>query len=207
LVPPLQQFAEGRGWIAFMWSTSNRIRSVLNGVAETLEEVERKPQHDLRLWVDGLLTSLAVELQTDPDTAAKLNALASRFIEDSRPLLHEIVTDATASVRESLADPEGALQSRISLLIRQVGQRAQTDEVFRRRAEELLEALVGHVVERYGSELTEIIRRQVAAWDATAASRNIELAVGRDLQFIRINGTLVGALAGLAIHTLSLPFT
>jgi uncharacterized membrane-anchored protein YjiN (DUF445 family) len=200
-------FAERRGWIAFMWSTSNRIRGVLDGVAETLEEVEKDPKHDLRLWVDGLLTSLAIELQNDPDTAAKLNALASRFIEDSRPLLHEIVTDATASVRESLADPAGALQSRISLLIRQVGQRAQTDEAFRRRCEEVLEGLVGHVVERYGSELTEIIRRQVAAWDATAASRNIELAVGRDLQFIRINGTLVGALAGLAIHTLSLPFT
>jgi uncharacterized membrane-anchored protein YjiN (DUF445 family) len=206
LVPPLQMFAEGRGWIAFMWSTSNRIRGVLDGLAETLREVERDPKHDLRLWVDGLLSSLALELQNDPDTSAKLNALASRFIEDSRPLLQEIVTDATASVRESLADPAGALQARISLLIRQVGQRAQTDEAFRRRAEEVVEGLVGHVVERYGSELTEIIRRQVAAWDATSASRNIELAVGRDLQFIRINGTLVGALAGLAIHTLSLPF-
>jgi uncharacterized membrane-anchored protein YjiN (DUF445 family) len=207
LVPPLQQFAEGRGWIAFMWSTSNRIRGVLDGAADTLEEVERNPRHDLRLWLDGLLRSLAVELQTDPATAAKLNELISRFIDDSRPLLHEIVTDATASVRESLADPDGALQSRISQLIQQVGQRAQTDEAFRRRAEQVLEQLVGHVVERYGSELTEIIRRQVAAWDATAASRNIELAVGRDLQFIRINGTFVGALAGLAIHTVTLLLT
>jgi uncharacterized membrane-anchored protein YjiN (DUF445 family) len=207
LVPPLQEFAESRGWIAFMWSTSNRIRRVLDGLATTLEEVEHNPQHDLRLWLDGLLNSLAVELQTSPETAAKLNELASKFIEDSRPLLHEIVSDAMASVRQSLADPEGALQARISMLIRQVGERAQTDEMFRRRAEVTLEGLVGHVVERYGSELTELIRRQVAAWDATAASRNIELAVGRDLQFIRINGTLVGALAGLAIHTASLPFT
>jgi uncharacterized membrane-anchored protein YjiN (DUF445 family) len=207
LVPPLQEFAESRGWIAFMWSTSNRIRRVLDGLATTLEEVEHNPQHDLRLWLDGLLKSLAVELQTSPETAAKLNELASKFIEDSRPLLHEVVSDAMASVRQSLADPEGALQTRISMLIRQVGERAQTDEAFRRRAEVTLEGLVGHVVERYGSELTELIRRQVAAWDATAASRNIELAVGRDLQFIRINGTLVGALAGLAIHTASLPFT
>jgi len=71
----------------------------------------------------------------------------------------------------------------------------------------VLEGVVGHAVERYGSELTELIRRQVAAWDASSASRNIELAVGRDLQFIRINGTFVGALAGLAIHALSLPLT
>jgi uncharacterized membrane-anchored protein YjiN (DUF445 family) len=207
LIPPLKQFAEGRGWMAFMWSTSNRIRGVLAGVADTLEEVEQNPTHDLRLWLDGLLASLATELQNDPDTAARLNELISRLIEDSRPLLHDLITDATASVRESLTDPEGALQSRIAQLIRQVGQRAQTDEAFRRRIEEMLEGLVGHVVERYGSELTELIRRQVAAWDATAASRNIELAVGRDLQFIRINGTIVGALAGLVIHTLSLPLS
>jgi uncharacterized membrane-anchored protein YjiN (DUF445 family) len=207
LVPPLRLFAERRGWIAYLWSTDTRLRSVLDGLAETFRDVELNPRHDLRLWLDGLLASLAAELQTDPVTAAKLNELASRFIEDSRPLLQEIVTDAMASVRESLTDPDGALQTRLSLLVRQVGRRAQTDAVFRRRAEEIVEGLLGHVVERYGSELTELIRRQVGDWDATAASRNIELAVGRDLQFIRINGTLVGALAGLAIHTLSLPFT
>jgi uncharacterized membrane-anchored protein YjiN (DUF445 family) len=66
---------------------------------------------------------------------------------------------------------------------------------------------VGHAVENYGDELTSLIRTQVARWDATSASQRIELAVGRDLQFIRINGTAVGALAGLAIHavTLALP--
>jgi uncharacterized membrane-anchored protein YjiN (DUF445 family) len=207
LVPPLREFVERQGGLAFLVATNNRMRRVLDVLAETLEDVEDDPQHELRLGLNGLLTSLAVELRTDSETAAKLNALASRFIDDSQPLLHEIVNAASASVRESLADPDGVLQMRISRLIQQVGQRAQTDEVFRRRAEEVLKGLVGHIVERYGSELTEIIRRQVAAWDASAASRNIELAVGRDLQFIRINGTLVGALAGLAIHTLSLPLS
>jgi uncharacterized membrane-anchored protein YjiN (DUF445 family) len=207
LVPQLKELVEQQGWLGWLVATNKNMRRLIDDVAEILYAVERDPRHDLRLWLHGLLTSLAVELQTDPDTAAKLNEFARRFIEDSRPLLHEVVADAMASVRESLADPEGALQTRISLLIRQVGLRAQTDEVFRRRAEEMLEGLVGHVVERYGSELTELIRGQVAAWDATAASRNIELAVGRDLQFIRINGTLVGALAGLAIHALTLALT
>ncbi len=207
LVPPLKELVEQQGALGWLIATDNRMRKLLDAFADTLDDVERDPQHKLRLGLQGMLANLAVELRTDPETAAKLNALVSQFIDNSQPLLHEIVTTATASVRESLADPHGALQTRISLLIQQVGQRAQTDEAFRRRAEVALEGLVGHIVERYGSELTEIIRRQVAAWDATAASRNIELAVGRDLQFIRINGTLVGALAGLAIHTLSLPFT
>jgi uncharacterized membrane-anchored protein YjiN (DUF445 family) len=64
--------------------------------------------------------------------------------------------------------------------------------------------MVGHAVDNYGDELTTLIRTQVAKWDATSASRRIELAVGRDLQFIRINGTFVGALAGLTIHAITL---
>ena len=207
LVPQLRELVEAQGWLGWLVATNKNMRRLLDGVADILEDMEGNPDHDVRRWLDGMLTSLAVELQTDPDTAAKVNELASRFINDSRPILHEVVTDAMASVRESLADPEGGLQSTISRLIRQLGARAQTDAEFRARAEKVLEALVGHIVERYGSELTDLIRRQVAAWDATAASRNIELAVGRDLQFIRINGTLVGALAGLAIHALSLPLT
>ena len=207
LVPSLKKLVEGQGWLGWLVASNSRMRKMLDGLADTLEQVERNPQHDVRVWLHGLLTSLAGELQTDPATVARVNELASRFIEDSRPLVHEVVAGAMASVRESLADPDGLLQPRISRVIRHVGQRAQTDEAFRLRAEDMLEGVVGHVVERYGSELTELIRRQVADWDATAASRNIELAVGRDLQFIRINGTLVGALAGLTIHTLSLPLT
>ena len=59
-------------------------------------------------------------------------------------------------------------------------------------------------MERYGDEAALLISETVARWDATEASRRIELQVGRDLQFIRINGTVVGALAGVAIHTIGL---
>ncbi|HEV7209780.1 MAG TPA: DUF445 domain-containing protein [Mycobacteriales bacterium] len=204
LIPELKQVADKK-WYGWLLATDRRIRGVLDALAETLEEVEHDPAHGLRVWLDGLLASLATELQTDPVTAAKIDALATRLLDDPRAqaVLHEVVTDAMVSVRESLTDADGTVQTRISLLIQQVGRRAGTDELFRKRIETVLEAVVGHAVERYGSELTELIRRQVADWDASSASRNIELAVGRDLQFIRINGTFVGALAGLAIHALT----
>jgi uncharacterized membrane-anchored protein YjiN (DUF445 family) len=66
-----------------------------------------------------------------------------------------------------------------------------------------VQGVLGHAVENYGDEVTRLIRDQVARWDGTSASRRIELAVGRDLQFIRINGTVVGALAGLTLHAVS----
>ncbi len=208
LIPELKALADKK-WYGWLLATDRRIRGGLDALAETLQEVEHDPQHGLRTWLDGLLSGLAHELQTDARTAVKIDRLAARLLDDPRAqaVLHEVVADAMVSVRESLADAEGTVQTRISLLIQQLGRRAGSDEQFRTRIERVLEGVVGHAVERYGSELTELIRRQVAAWDASSASRNIELAVGRDLQFIRINGTFVGALAGLAIHALSLPLT
>lgn len=206
LVPEVRGFAERRGWIAWLLATDKRVRKGLLDVADIVEQVEQDARHDLRLWLDGLLADLATELQHDPATAAKIDQLVSRLVEDARAqaVLHDVVTDAMASIRESLSDAKGGLQDRIAVLVKQLGQRAVDDDVFRGRIERVLEGVVGHAVERYGSELTALIRRQVAAWDATAASRNIELAVGRDLQFIRINGTFVGALAGLVIHGVTL---
>lgn len=203
LLPQARSFVDNRGWLAALLVSDKRIRGVLDGLADTLEEVERDPQHPVRGWLQGLLTSFAHELQHDPATAAKLQALLAELIEDpqAQAVIREVVSDAMLSVRESLS--EGGLQQRVGAMVRSVGARAVHDPVFREKVQKVLDALVGHTVENYGDELTLLIRRQVAKWDAGDASRRIELAVGRDLQFIRINGTAVGALAGLAIHAVT----
>ena len=204
LVPQVKAFLEDRHWVAWLLVTDKRVRNLLDGVAETLDAVAQDQQHPLRLWLDGLLRSFARELREDSVTSAKLMALAQQLLEDpaAQAVLHDVVTDALVSLRQSLG--EVGPQQRISRLLAQVGDRLVTDEAFRTRVERALAGVVGHTVERYGGELTELIRGQVARWDATAASERIELAVGRDLQFIRINGTAVGALAGLVIHGLTL---
>jgi uncharacterized membrane-anchored protein YjiN (DUF445 family) len=206
LLPQARAFVDSRGWLAALLVSDKRIRRVLDGLADTLEEVERDPQHEVRRWLEGLLRSFADELQHDRHTAAKLDVLVAQLLEDpkAQAVLHDVITDAIVSIRESLSDVDGALQRRIGSMIATLGRRAVDDGAFRARIEKVLEALVGHAVENYGDELTSLIRTQVARWDATSASQRIELAVGRDLQFIRINGTAVGALAGLAIHTLTL---
>jgi len=203
LLPQARGFVDDRGWLASLLVSDKRIRGVLDGLAETLEEVERDPGHPFRSWLEGLLRTFADELQHDPHTAAKLDVVVAQLLEDpqAQAVLREMITDALVSVRESLS--EGALQQRIGNLVATLGQRALVDEEFRQRVQKVLEALVGHTVENYGDELTLMIRGQVAKWDGRDASRRIELAVGRDLQFIRINGTAVGALAGLAIHAVT----
>jgi uncharacterized membrane-anchored protein YjiN (DUF445 family) len=209
LVPQAKTFVEQRHWLVGLLVTDKRIRKLLDGLAETLEEVDRDPQHPMRQWLDGLLRTFADELQHDRHTAAKLDLLLGQLLEDpqAQAVLHDVITDAIASIRESLSDVDGDLQQRIAGLISALGSRAVSDPEFRARIEKVLMTFVGHAVENYGDELTSLIRTQVARWDATSASQRIELAVGRDLQFIRINGTAVGALAGIAIHavTLALP--
>lgn len=65
-----------------------------------------------------------------------------------------------------------------------------------------IENAVAHIVDGYRDEIVGIISDTVSRWDATDTSKKIELQIGRDLQFIRVNGTVVGALAGLAIHAI-----
>jgi uncharacterized membrane-anchored protein YjiN (DUF445 family) len=84
-----------------------------------------------------------------------------------------------------------------------LGRRLDTDEEFRGKVDGWLEDAAGYVVRHYRAEITTLITDTVARWDAEETSRKVELQVGRDLQFIRINGTVVGALAGLVIYTVA----
>ena len=83
------------------------------------------------------------------------------------------------------------------------GARLTTDAEMQAKIDDWVERLVAHVVENYKHEVAGLISSTVERWDSADTSRRIELQVGRDLQFIRINGTVVGGLAGVAIHTVS----
>ena len=101
-------------------------------------------------------------------------------------------------------DEHSELYRRADRLLVEVGERLGTDPALQERVEALLGDAAGYVVGRYGNEIAGVISHTIDSWDGKDAAHRIELHVGRDLQFIRINGTVVGALAGLVIHTLSL---
>ncbi len=205
LMPQARSFVDDRGWLAGLLVSDKRIRRTFDGFADLLEEVERQPDHPLRHWLEGLFRSVADQLQRDQHTAARFDAMVAQLLEDpqAQAALHDLLIDALASVRASLTDLQGELPARMAGLVASLGTRVVEDEVFRERVLTVVQGVLGHAVENYGDEVTTLIRDQVARWDATSASRRIELAVGRDLQFIRINGTVVGALAGLALHAFS----
>ena len=103
----------------------------------------------------------------------------------------------------SLRDPDGAVRRRALSEVSRFSDTLASDRALRERLDALVADMVVFGVDRYGTELTAVITHTVERWDGREAAERIELHVGRDLQFIRINGTLVGGLVGVLIHAVS----
>ena len=182
--------------------TDRRVDGWITDAADTLRDAEADPDHALRTWIDGLLAAVADDLRYRPEVAERLDAQLRALVEDPhlQGLLHSVLQDVLASVRTSLAEVDGGLQQRLTVLVQDVAGRVLGEPAVQARLERALVRAVRHAVEHYGDTVVGLIQRTVSGWDPRDASSRIEAAVGRDLQFIRINGTIVGALAGLAIH-------
>ena len=120
----------------------------------------------------------------------------------THPAVEELSDSLLSAAKRSLtkyAGPDAPSPEPLQRAIGAIAERALGNEAFLREVDETIERLVLGVVEEYRSEVAEVIARTVEGWDATDASRKIEVQIGRDLQFIRINGTLVGGLVGMIL--------
>ena len=108
-----------------------------------------------------------------------------------------------ASLREGLADPSSALRAGIRSTLIDVGLKLSTDAALGARINRWIADSVCYAVQQYRHELAGVITETVERWDAKETTQKIELMVGKDLQFIRLNGTIVGSLAGLAIFSIA----
>ena len=106
-------------------------------------------------------------------------------------------------VLEGVDDPASAFRERVTDTVVRIGDALRDDAELRDKVDNWIVRAAQHLVGHYGVEITAIITETIERWDADEASRRIELHVGRDLQFIRINGTVVGSLAGLVIYTIA----
>ncbi|MFG2137143.1 DUF445 domain-containing protein [Streptomyces sp. NPDC048650] len=171
-------------------------------------EMRDMPGHPARGAVDRFLTDFAADLQTDPDTRAKVERLKSEVL--GRGEVQDLIASAWGSVRAMIVaaaeDERSQLRLRVRASLLSLGRRLTADERLQGKVDGWLEGAAGYLVTTYQGEITSLITDTVAGWDATHTSRKIEAHIGRDLQFIRINGTVVGALAGLCIYAVSQAF-
>ncbi|GAA2847485.1 DUF445 domain-containing protein [Pseudonocardia halophobica] len=167
--------------------------------------VKTDPEHPLRHAIDRFLAEFARDLQSDPKTIARAEQVKQQIVD--HPDVQKFIGQAWGVVKgmilDAAEDPSSELRARVRDGLVSLGARLSGDAELRARLDGWLADAAGYVVRHYRREITTLITDTVARWDAEETSRKIELQVGRDLQFIRINGTVVGALAGLVIYTVS----
>jgi uncharacterized membrane-anchored protein YjiN (DUF445 family) len=170
-----------------------------------VDAVRADPDHRARHAIDDYLARLADSLQHDPATIGRLEDAKAAVFDSPRvrALAAEAWSTAKAGLLAALADPASGLRVRATTALAEIGARLETDEVLQRRVDGWVTDAAVFLVDRYRHEAASLITDTVERWDAAETTEKIELLVGRDLQYIRLNGTVVGALAGAAIFTIA----
>jgi uncharacterized membrane-anchored protein YjiN (DUF445 family) len=167
--------------------------------------VKTDVNHPMRLAIDTFLVEFAHDLQTDEDTMKRAEQVKHQVLE--HPEVRNLIGSAWGTAKKMLLDAAEDSSSQLRIRVRDglasLGNRVATEDALRDKVDGWVENAAGYVVRNYSDEITTLISDTVARWDAQETSRKIELQVGRDLQFIRINGTVVGALAGLVIYSIA----
>ena len=202
----LKHFGDRYGFLGWLVTTDRRTGKLIDKAVGFMAEIEADPQHELRGVLDDWLRKVAYDLQADPALAERVDAMARQVLDDpaTAEWLTTVVAGALSAMRLQLADPAGPLVERLAGALARLGQRVLDDSDLQHRLENTLERAVLWSVREHAAEFTALIRHVIDRWDGAQTARQVELFAGRDLQFIRINGTVVGALAGLVIHAVAL---
>ena len=180
-------------------------QKVVSGIERTLNEVRDEPEHPLRVRFDTALKSFIDDLHTSPEVMARAEQMKEELLgaDAVRHFSSSIWSDTKAALVRRAERAEETDVDTISNGLASLGKAILEDSALLERVDGWLRNGVLALVERYQSEVGDLIAYTVRGWDPTATSRRIELAIGRDLQFIRINGTLVGGLVGLILYAIT----
>jgi uncharacterized membrane-anchored protein YjiN (DUF445 family) len=179
-------------------------QKVLGGIERTLFEVGEDSDHPLRHQFDELLADWMVQLQESPEVIARAEAIKQQVLdpETSGRLAASLWQELKQILGRQNGTTDGA-PGPVARGLSALGAAALEDEALLEKIDGWVIGAVLRVVEQHRGEVGGLIAQTVSSWDPQETSRRIELLVGRDLQFIRINGTLVGGLVGLVIYTVS----
>jgi uncharacterized membrane-anchored protein YjiN (DUF445 family) len=180
-------------------------RKVIASVEGTLQEVSSDPDHPLRARFHEAMEDFVERLRSSPELIARGEALKEEVLQHPavRSYSASLWGEMKASLLNAGSDPESPFRGRVERAITSFGESLLEDEELLDKVEGWLEGAALYVVEQYRHEVADLISTTVTAWPAEDTARKIELQIGKDLQFIRINGTLVGGLVGLLIYTAS----
>jgi uncharacterized membrane-anchored protein YjiN (DUF445 family) len=175
---------------------------IVGGVDRTLQEVRDDPEHPLRARFDRALEAFIDKLHNSPEVQARAESLKLELLDAGavRRFSSSLWDEAKDALFRYAEASDAFSPSAIERGLMSFGEAALNDPALLKRIDGYISDVALYLVDRYQNEVAQLIAQTVASWDPDVTSQRIELAIGKDLQFIRINGTLVGGLAGLLIY-------
>lgn len=178
---------------------------LFDGLLDLIDDVRAEPNHELRLKFSQWTGMLVKRLETSPELRARGEDLKQTLLAhpELRRWSRSLWSDVKATLRSQAADPESELRSALCRGVVAAGRRLLDDPVLLAKAEGLAEGGVRRLVEQFHDDIAALVATTIARWDGAETARKLEVLLGRDLQFIRINGTVVGGVAGVVIHAVA----
>ena len=178
--------------------------AIVDGLRKLTVEMSTDPDHPVRLKVQEALVQLADDLQHKPGTREKVEAMKDELLANSSVSLwlDTLWQKGRAAIIRAARNPDAAMAGKLGEVLRSMGTTLEGDPRIRAAINQFARRAVAGLASSYGTSIVKLVSETVRGWDARTITARLEAAVGRDLQYIRINGTLVGGLVGLVLHVI-----
>ncbi len=180
--------------------------AIVDGLRKLTAEMATDPAHPVRIRMEEGLAQLANDLQTNPETRARVEAMKEQFL--ANPSVGKWIEALWQNGREAIIrgarNPDAAMAGKLGEIMRAMGVTLESDARIRSAINQFARRAVVGMASSYGGSMVKLVSETVRGWDANTVTARLESAVGRDLQYIRVNGTLVGGLVGLTLHALDM---
>jgi uncharacterized membrane-anchored protein YjiN (DUF445 family) len=176
--------------------------SIIDGLRKVTLEMSTDPAHPVRVRMEQALAHLANDLQTDPDTRARVEGWKEDLLANKSVAmwLDTLWQKGRSAIIAAARNPDAVLAGKMGEVLRSMGTTLEQDERIRMAVNQFARRGVAGMAASYGSSIVKLVSDTIRGWDARTITARLEQAVGRDLQYIRINGTVVGGLVGLVLH-------
>jgi uncharacterized membrane-anchored protein YjiN (DUF445 family) len=178
--------------------------AIIDGLRKLTAEMSTDPAHPVRVKIEEALVQLANDLQTRRETRERVEAIKDQLL-DNRSVglwLDTLWEKGREAIVRSARNPDAVLAGKLGEVLKSMGGTLEKDVRIRAAINQFTRRAVVGMAASYGSSIVTLVSETVRSWDAHTVTARLEAAVGRDLQYIRINGTLVGGLVGLVLHVL-----
>jgi uncharacterized membrane-anchored protein YjiN (DUF445 family) len=178
--------------------------AIIDGLRKLTAEMSTDPAHPVRIKIEEALAQLANDLQTRPETRAKVEEMKEQLLANRSVALwiDTLWQKGREAIIRAARNPDAAMAGRLGEVLKSMGSSLEQDPRIRSAINQFVRRAAAGMAQSYGTSIVKLVSETIRGWDARTVTARLEAAVGRDLQYIRINGTLVGGLVGLAIHAL-----